>query len=352
MHHASRHDALCVLRGGWLQQVVVGKRFRRGQSAVLDAAIDRRHEALILFPSQSSVGIQHVVNDDRVEQMTHRAATMTVGDGPVATGSEDAKSPEAAGPAYTLILIDGTWNEARSMLNQSEYLCRESLAPPATDASTSTSEVALSRIPGPVTHVRRVHLDSVRCGEYQWRKEPRDFTLSTLEAVVYAIQDVCGPQVRLGRRSPGGFVRHAWLTQPVCQANGACDALLRAFRAMVHIQAKFSQAAKLARERRVEVASSTPHGVADGTATGALEDATEDAGARRTPRSGESDATAAIGGRSTCTLGAGVGVGVGASAGISAASGVDYVFSPGRSQTCFADGGEGDSVPTRPGELT
>lgn len=92
------------------------------------------------------------------------------------------------------MLVDGTWNQARSMVNHSPYLFgAQHTSPPGGSDDSATPHASAG---AGQCGLRHVHLDTKQHGEYRWRKEPREFSLSTLEAVVCALDAMCGSQVR------------------------------------------------------------------------------------------------------------------------------------------------------------
>jgi hypothetical protein len=109
-------------------------------------------------------------------------------------GAEDIETmpPLENGRPRTLIVVDGTWRQAGRVMRETKSLQL------AIDAGT----------------VRRVQFAEAGKSGYQFRKEPHDYCLSTLESVAYTL--------RFLERGPDG--------------QEAVQALLRTFRLMVQLQ--------------------------------------------------------------------------------------------------------------------
>jgi len=102
-------------------------------------------------------------------------------------GARDLATDPPEGPV-TLVVLDGTWNQAKSLLKHNAWL---------------------ERLP-------RVAFDPARPSEYRIRREPREDYVSTIEAVMHAL-------ARLEGGDPARF-----------------EALMAPFRAMVDLQVRFA----------------------------------------------------------------------------------------------------------------
>eukprot|EP01050_Picozoa_sp_SAG11_P025402 SAG11_NODE_5717_length_1480_cov_3.475742_2_plen_344_part_00 len=216
-------------------EVIVAKKFPAGVSAALDAALappscrtvgegaqmmaaaaaeDSEPRTLLLYPGKGSVAVEALlpfsaapVAPAAAEAAWGRGGQSLVAMCCSALGGSDAPPCAAAAAAdnagaggrrrqrpYTLILVDGTWGQARAMVNSNPRLL----------------EATLPSGGGGRPAVRLVHISGLleAGSEFGFRKEPRRGFVSTLEAL-------CAALASLEPEGSGGDARTAqWLRRP------------------------------------------------------------------------------------------------------------------------------------------